>query len=127
MKNIILLLAFSFCCIAFSYAQAPKEKKTAKEVINEIPDMLIAQPDAGPDSNANKLINDNLSIEIPPLWREKGLHTLAEFKLTKTEKEPLDATFPSAKRTQDLVITMSTLKKSAEEKKQAVLTAVKTT
>jgi hypothetical protein len=104
-----------------------KEKKSVKEVIKELPDMLIAQPDAGVDTNANKLINDNLSIVIPPLWREKGVHSIIEFKVLKTDKEPLVKTFPlpDKKLAQGLVIGLGTMKKPANEKKQAVLNQVK--
>ena len=125
MKNVILLTALLILNSLIICAQQPGDKKSAKQVLEQLPEMLIAQPDGGPDSNANKLINDNLSIVIPPVWREQGLHTLAEFKLTKTDKEPLSATFPPQKLTQGLTITMSTLKKTADEKKQSVLTQVK--
>ncbi|MES2619418.1 MAG: hypothetical protein V4615_01090 [Bacteroidota bacterium] len=129
MKKNICLLTIIFFSISFLQAQEKekKEKKSVKEVINELPDMLIAQPDAGPDTNANKLINDNMSIVIPPLWREKGLHTLLEFKVPKTNVEPLLSTFPlpDKKIAQGLVVYMSTIKKPAAEKKQSVLAQIK--
>jgi hypothetical protein len=104
-----------------------KEKKSVKEVINKLPDMLIAQPDAGVDTNANKLINDNMYIVINPLWRDKGLQTIIEFKVLKTDKEPLKGTFPLPDKelVNGLVIGMGTAKKTATEKKQTVLIQIK--
>jgi hypothetical protein len=121
----LLLLA-----VHFSFAQnkdKAKDKKSVKEVINEIPDMLIAQRDAGPDSNANKLIDDNLSIVINPMWREKGTQSIIEFKVAKTDKDPLVNTFPlpQKKIAQALTINMGPAKKGAAEKKQAVIAQVK--
>lgn len=43
-----------------------KPKKTVKETFSEIPDMLIAQPGAVADTNANKLMNDKMYIVVPP-------------------------------------------------------------
>lgn len=104
-----------------------KDKKSVKETLEQLPEMLIAQPDAGPDSNANRLRNDNLSILIDPLWYDKGLQTLLEFKLTKTDYEPLSNTFPvpEKKIVQSLIINMGTPKKSAADKKTDVLNVVK--
>lgn len=132
MTKTILLSACMLISASFLFAQnkdkkEPKEKKTVKEVMSEIPDMLIAQPDAGPDSNANKLINDNLSLVINPLWKEKGLQTIIDFKVLKTDLDPLKTTFPlsNKKLSQGLVINIGTMKKTAAEKKQAVLNVVK--
>ena len=126
MTKTICLLSFLLFGTSFLFAQdkEKKEKKTAKEVLNELPDMLIAQPDAGPDTNANKLINDNMYIVVNPLWRDKGLHTLLEFKLQKTDFEPLLSTFPlpEKKIAQGLVIVMGTVKKPAAEKIEAPTT-----
>jgi hypothetical protein len=104
-----------------------KDKKSVKETLEQLPEMLIAQPDAGPDSNANRLRNDNLSILIDPAWYDKGLQTLLEFKLTKTDYEPLYTTFPipEKKIVQSLTINMGTPKKSANDKKNDVLNVVK--
>jgi hypothetical protein len=114
----------------FSSAQnkeKQKDKKSVKEVINKIPDMLIAQPNAGIDTNANKLINDNMYIIINPLWREKGTQTIIEFKVSKTDVEPLKSTFPlpDKKLAQGLIINMGTIKKAALERKQGVLNQIK--
>lgn len=104
-----------------------KEKKTAKEVINELPEMLIAQPDAMADTNANKLINGDVAFVIPLLWKEKGLQTIIDYKLQKTDAEPLLATMPlpDKKLAQGVVITSGTIKKTTSEKKQLVLTQIK--
>ncbi len=122
--SVVVFLSFA---VVGQNKDKQKEKKTIKEVIEELPEMLIAQPDAGPDTNANKLINDNLSIVINPMWREMGTHTIIDFKLQKISSEPLSNTFPLKEQelVQALSINMNTIKKTAEEKKQAVLALVK--
>lgn len=124
----LLLVLFS----GFAFGQNDKDKdkkdkKSVKEVINEIPDMLIAQPDAGPDTNANKLLSDNLSMEIPPVWKTKGTLTITDFKLPKTDQDPLKETFPMPEKqiVQSVAINLSTVKKSPADKKQLVLNSVK--
>jgi hypothetical protein len=124
------LTVLMLTAILFSNAQnkeKAKEKKSVKDVVNAIPDMLIAQPDAGVDTNANKLVNDNMSIVIPPVWREKGTQSIIEFKVLKTDKDPLVKTFPlpDKKLAQGLSIGMGTMKKPATEKKQAMLNQLK--
>ena len=61
MKKIIILffaLIFSVSFLAAQKKEDVKQKKTAKEVLQDLPDMLIAQPDAGPDSNASSVRTD---------------------------------------------------------------------
>ena len=129
MKNITLLIFISFLSLS-NYAQEkekPKDKKSIKEVLKEIPDMLIAAPDAAVDTNANRLINDNIALDINPLWKEKGLQTIIEYKLQKTDAEPLQATMPvpDKKIVQVITINSGTSKKPLAEKKQAVLAQIK--
>ncbi len=130
MKTSHLILLLLLCSSSFLSAQKKEEtkpKKTASEVLKELPDMLIAQPEAAVDTNANKLMEDNLSIVIHPLWKEKGLQSIIEYKLQKTDFDPLVSTFPlqSKKLVQGLIINMNTIKKTFEEKKQMVLADVK--
>lgn len=130
MKKLSLAALLLLLCSTFAFAQNEKdkkEKKTAKEVINEIPEMLIAQPDAGPDTNANKLISDNLSMEIPPIWKTKGTLTITDFKLPKTDQDPLKETFPMPEKqiVQSVAINLSTVKKAPADKKQLVINNVK--
>jgi hypothetical protein len=131
MKSILFCITLLLFCSTVLQAQKkdePKPKKTAGEILKELPDMLIAQPETAPDTNANKLMNDNLSMVLHPLWKEKGLQTIIEYKLLKTEVEPLASTlpFPSKKLVNGLSINMNTVKKTPEEKKQQVLGQVKT-
>jgi len=130
MKSITVFLFISVFATSFLHAQKKEEtkpKKTVSEVLKELPDMLIAQPEAAPDTNANKLMEDNLSIVINPLWKEKGLQSIIEYKLQKTDFDPLVSTFPlsSKKLVQGLTINMNTIKKTFEEKKQMILADVK--
>lgn len=129
MKKIILISAITFIYqIGISQKSEPaKEKKSVKEVINELPDMLLAQPETAADTNANRLINDNVSIVIPLLWKEKGLQTIIDYKLLKTDAEPLLATMPlpHKKLAQGIIINSGTIKKTAVDKKQSVVTQVK--
>src|ERR1043165_5917614 len=130
MKKLTLVIVL-FACYAGLHAQATKTTKQEKiekikETIKNLPDDLLATPEAGPDSNANKLVNDNLSLEINPLWKEKGVLTIFEYKLQKCDVEPLKSTFPldDKKLVQVLTINMNTVKKSPAEKKQMVLADV---
>lgn len=129
MKKLILICAItSVCQMSMAQKSEPvKEKKTVKEVINELPDMLLAQPETPADTNANRLINDNVSIVISPLWKEKGLQTIIDYKLLKTDAEPILATMPlpHKKLAQGIVIKSGTIKKTPADKKQAVFTQVK--
>lgn len=122
-----ILLAAALMGMSF-YTQAQNDKKQTKgekvmETIKNLPDDLIAAPDAEVDTNANKLVNDNLSFVVPPLWKEKGTYTILEYKLQKCDVEPLVSTFPlpDRKPVQMLTMTMNTVKKSAADKKAAVL------
>lgn len=119
--SLLLLLSLSL------FAQKEIEKKTVKETLEQLPDMLIAQPDQGPDSNANKIVSDRLSITINPLWKKEGTLYFTDFKLTKTDKEPLSATLPlpDKKLVHQVVITLTTLKKTATEKRDLLLADVK--
>lgn len=129
MKRIFLsLLTIAFALhVSAQKDETKKEKKTAKEIINELPEMLIAQPDAGVDTNANKLINGDVAMVIPLLWKEKGLQTIIDYKLQKTDAEPLLATMPlpEKKLAQGVIITSGTVKKTTAEKKQLVITQIK--
>ena len=131
MKSFFIALILLLSSTTFLQAQKkeePKQKKTAGEILRELPDMLLAQPETAPDTNANKLMNDNLSLVLNPLWKEKGLQTIIDYKLLKTEVEPLASTLPlpDKKLVNGLSINMNTIKKSVEEKRQQVLTQVKT-
>jgi hypothetical protein len=104
-----------------------KTKKTVKETLSEIPDMLIAQPDAAVDTNANKLMNDKMYIIIPPVWREVGTLSIIDFKLPKTDQDPVKATLPLPEKSivKSMSINIGSWKKTAEEKRQQVLATQK--
>lgn len=127
MFNRLLTLSL-FLLASFSlFAQKEKEKKTVKETIEQLPDMLIAQPEQAPDSNANKIVSDRLSIAVNPLWKKEGTLYFTDFKLAKTDKEPLSATLPlpDKKIVHQVVITLTTIKKTAAEKRDLMLADVK--
>lgn len=126
MQKVSLLFLFVLL-VCFVSAQNKEPKKTAKQVLEELPEMLIAQPDKGPDTLADKLINFNLQLTIPPVWKEKGALIFSDFKLPKADHEPIYQTlpFPDKKLAQGIVITMNTIKKSTTEKKDMVLKDVK--
>jgi hypothetical protein len=104
-----------------------KPKKTVKETLSEIPDMLIAQPGAVADTNANKLMNDKMYIIIPPVWREVGTLSIIDFKLPKTDQDPVKATLPLPEKSivKSMSINIGSWKKTAEEKRQQVLATQK--
>lgn len=129
MKHMLLLPVAMLCMVGITNAQndktTPKQTKgeKIKEAINNLPEDLLKQPEAEADTNANKLINDNLSFEINPLWKEKGALTIIEYKLDKCDADPLKATFPEPdkKLVQALTVNMNTVKKTPADKKQMVL------
>lgn len=96
------------------------------EAIKNLPEDLLAQPETAPDTNANKIMNDNLSVVVNPLWREKGTTSFIEYKLQKCDVDPVKSTFPlgDKKLVQELTVNLNTIKKTAEEKKQMVLAQV---
>ncbi len=110
---------------------AQNDKKQTKgekvmETIKALPEDLLAQPDAEVDTNANKLVSDNLSFVVPLLWKEKGTMSIIEYKLQKCDVDPLVETFPQpdSKLVQMLTMTMNTIKKAPADKKQLVLADV---
>jgi len=113
--------------VTSTFAQSGKEKKSVKDIVEQLPEMLIGQGTTAPDSNANRLRNDNLSILLPELWYEKGLQTIIEFKLTKTDYEPLSNTFPvpDKKIAQAVTINMGTTKKTSADKRAEVVAGIK--
>jgi hypothetical protein len=129
MKKLLLLTAVLLTATFYGHAQTDKKQtKTQKaiETIKALPEDLLAQPDAAIDTDANKLVNDNLSFVVPPLWKEKGVLSIIEFKLQKCDVDPLVETFPLPERkpVQMLTMTMNTVKKTAADKKAAVLADV---
>ena len=131
MKLIVLVLVlFSFSTIQAQHAQTDStkaKKKSFTETVKEIPDMLIASPDKV-DTMANKLRNDNLYINVNPIWKDKGTNIGNDLKLVKVNEDPLSETFPMSdkKLVNGMNLTLLTQKKSAEEKKQAMTNQVRT-
>lgn len=133
MRKTITLTAFVlFVCLQAIAQEKDKDKgKQTKgekimETIKSLPEDLLAQPDAVADTNANKIMNDNLSVVVNPIWREKGTTSFIEFKLLKADVDPVRETFPlpDKKLVQGLTVNLNTIKKTAEEKKQMVLAQV---
>jgi len=124
MKFVITVIALLIFTEAFSQE---KSKKTVKETLSELPDMLIAQPDAAVDTNANKLLNDKMYIIIPPVWREVGTLSIFDFKLPKTDQDPIKATLPLPDKAivKSMSINIGSWKKTAEEKRQQILATQK--
>ena len=125
MKNIFLATAVILFSINAAYAQNDKPTKAEKikEAIKNLPEDLLKQPEAEVDTNANKITNDNLSIEVPALWKEKGNLTIIDFKLQKCDADPLKTTFPlgDKKLVQGLTVNLNTVKKTPADKKAQVL------
>ena len=136
MKKILPLIAALVVLGSLANAQTGKDKdkdntkptkmEKIKETIQNLPEDLIKQPDAVADTNANKLVSDNLSMEINPIWKEKGTLSIIDYRLLKCDVDPLKATFPlpDKKLVQGLTINMNTTKKSAADKKAMVLADV---
>src|SRR5207249_3766934 len=123
----LTLLAFLATVNAQNNKQTKQEKiEKIKETIKSLPEDLIKAPEVAADSLADRLVNDNLSIPVNPLWKEKGTLTIIDFKMMKCDVEPLKSTFPLAdkKLVQSLTINLNTVKKTPTDKKQAVLADV---
>lgn len=130
MKNLSLLIVLLLLGAQVTFAQNDKdtkEKKTVKEKLEALPDMLIAQPDNPADTFGDKIVSNNLYIKVHPLWREKGAMILNDYKLNKTNEEPLDATLPvpDKKIAQSIVINLNTVKKNPADVKAQVMAQVK--
>ncbi|MBL0308426.1 MAG: hypothetical protein IPP77_01655 [Bacteroidetes bacterium] len=122
-------LLFVFSSIsAFSQAKKEpvKEKKSLLDKVSELPDVLISQKEKV-DTNASRFIQDILSIEVPPIWKEKGVMLFNDLKLNKTDKEPLNTSLPlpAKKIIQGVTITLNSIKKSPADKKAMTVASIK--
>lgn len=128
MKMRLLLLLALVSSQLFLAAQKKEDKKTVGEKVEEFTEALLAQPDKGIDSDANKLVSGNVAMEIHTLWKEKGTLFFNDYKLDKTHNPPLDETMPLAEKKiiQAVTIALNTNKKTAAEKKDGLLKEIKT-
>lgn len=112
-----------------SQTDSTGKKKKAKfgETMQQLPDMLVAKADKGPDSSMYFLKNDNLSMQVNPMWQDKGTQIANDLRIQKINEDPLDETFPlsSKKLCNGLNITMQTIKKPVDDKKQQLVAQVK--
>ncbi|HWB62594.1 MAG TPA: hypothetical protein VG603_03715 [Chitinophagales bacterium] len=104
-----------------------KKKGNFSETVKQLPDMLVAKADNGPDSSMYFLKNDNLQLTVQPAWQQNGTQVGNELKLQKVNDEPLDATFPipDKKLANGLTVTLMNYKKPADDKKQQITAQVK--
>jgi len=125
---VITLLSGSVLLHAQDSTKIKKPKKSLGEKIEALPDMLISTPTNPTDSALSILKNENLTLIINPQWNEKGTQTNNDLKITKLNEDPLKGTFPLPEKdiSNSLTITMTTIKKSADDKKNAVFAAAKT-
>lgn len=131
MNKQFLIALLSLVIISLANAQdttATKKKAKFGETIQQIPDMLIEGKDNSKDSSMYFLKNDNLSVRVNPLWQQNGTQTGNDLKLDKINDDPLDATFPlpDKKLANGLVLTMTTVKKSPDDKRKAIIAQLKT-
>lgn len=131
MKFAFLLIAFlsgSVLLQAQDTTQTKKSKKNIMDKVEALPDMLIPSYNSPTDSILSILKNDNLTLIINPTWTEKGTQTNNDLKIQKLNEDPLKETFPLPEKelANSLTITFATIKKSADDKKNALLNAAKT-
>ena len=125
-----ILAGFLVFNVLSSYSQnkkePPKDKKNLLDKVSELPDILISQKEVT-DTNAHRFVQDVLSVEVPPLWKEKGTMLLNDLKLNKTDKEPLNATLPlpEKKIINSVTLTLNTIKKTPTERKAMAVEQVK--
>jgi hypothetical protein len=122
-----LLLSGTFTIQAQDTTQTKKAKKSLGEKIEALPDMFIPEFHNPTDSALSILKNENLTLIINPEWNEKGTQTNNDLKITKLSEEPLKGTFPLPEKeiANNLTITMTTIKKSAEDKRNSVFAQAK--
>jgi len=125
---ISLLLSGTALVNAQDSTQTKKPKKSLGDKIEALPDMFIPVYNTPSDSALSILKNENLTLIINPEWNEKGSQTNNDLKIPKLNEEPLKATFPMPEKeiANSLTITMTTIKKSAEDKKNQVFNQAKT-
>ena len=132
MKLALLVFALLLSGPVFLHAQdttqTKKTKKSLGEKIEALPDMLIPSYNSPSDSLLSILKNENLTLIINPVWTEKGTQTNNDLKLTKLNEDPLKETFPIPEKelANNLTITFTTIKKTAEDKKNSIFSAAKT-
>ena len=132
MKTVLLLVGLLFSYSVAVHAQdstkTKKPKTSLGDKIEALPDMLIPAYNNPTDSALSILKNENLTLIINPEWNEKGSQTNNDLKVPKLNEEPLKGTFPLPEKeiANSLTITMTTIKKSAEDKKNAVFAQAKT-
>ena len=133
-KAILLCLLSFFSVAAFAQTQAEKDsikkekqKKSLIDKANQLGNDLIAGHEKAPDTLVGKFVLDKLTISVPPVWREQGTMLFNDLKLTKTDKLPFVTSLPmpEKKLTQGVTMTMNSIKKSEEDKKQMVITLLK--
>ncbi len=124
MKNVLFLL-LTIVSVTLVNAQ---EKKTILQKAEDLGNKLIGQPDAGVDTTVDKIMTDNLYITVDPLWRQKGSMIFNDYKLNKTNEEPLVNTlpFPEKKLIQNITINLINQKKPVSDKRNATLALIKT-
>lgn len=126
----LVFIAIFIVNIQSAYSQnkkdPPKDKKNLLDKVSELPDILISQKEVS-DTNAHRFVQDILSIEVPPVWKEKGTMLLNDLKLNKTDKEPLNGTLPlpEKKIVNSLILTLNTIKKTPAERKAMAIAQVK--
>lgn len=123
--RLMILLAF---VISVATAQENTEKKTLKEKVEDLGNKIIAQPDAGADTTVDKIMTDNLYITVDPLWRQKGSMIFNDYKLNKTNEEPLVNTLPlpDKKLIVNMNINLINQKKPTSDRRNAILAQIKT-
>lgn len=122
--TLMILLAL---IVGAASAQNSGEKKTLKEKAEDFGNKVIAQPDAGADTTVDKIMTDNLYITVDPLWRQKGAMIFNDYKLNKTNEEPLVNSFPlpEKKIVVSANINLINQKKPTSDKRAATLAQVK--
>lgn len=127
MKNGFLLLIILFTVLL---AKAQNDSSKLGKLYNKLeklPDMFVPVYNGPTDSVLSILKNDNLVLIINPQWSEKGTQMNNDIKIPKINEDPLIGTFPLPERNTGnmLDITMTTVKKAPEDKKQSVFAQAK--
>ena len=128
MKSGILFIGLLLLSILSSAQSDSSKFGKFYNKLDKLPDMFIPVYNGPTDSALSILKNDNLVLIINPQWSEKGTQMNNDIKIPKINEDPLVGTFPLPERNSanGLDITLTTYKKTPEDKKQLVLNLAKT-
>jgi hypothetical protein len=109
-------------------ATGPTGKTSVIDKVTKFSNDIVDQGQKGADTTGDKFIQDNLTLTIPTVWKDKAFILMSDLKINKADEDPFVKTLPlpQKKLVKGMVLTLNTIHKSPQDKKQQVLTQIKT-